>query len=100
MNTLEELINNLHFSSTLLSRGKAKVMDREMDAVLIRNLYGQEIVWGMFSVEKGKFKGKLANNANTEEVTYKPVDTWYVGTTGSFEMNYNHQNKTTTWVKE
>jgi hypothetical protein len=67
---LEEFVKGLHPSTKLLSTGKAIVMGYTVDAVLIRNLYGQEIVWGMFSVARGKFKGKLANNANTEDVVY------------------------------
>ena len=48
-------------------------MDREVDAVLVRNLYGQKIVWGLFSVSRGKFKGGLANSGNTEDVSYTPT---------------------------
>lgn len=67
---LEIFVGNLHPSTKLLSRGNATVMDREVCAAKVRNLYGQEIVWGLFSVDKGKFKGKLANSASTEGVTY------------------------------
>lgn len=69
---VQRLINGLHPSSTVLSIGIATVAGREHDAVLLRNLYKQEIVWGRFNVERGKYKGKkLANNANTDEVSYK-----------------------------
>lgn len=70
---LDEFVGRLHPSTTLLSRGKAVVMDREVDAVLVRNLYGQKIVWGLFSVSRGKFKGGLANSGNTEDVSYTPT---------------------------
>jgi hypothetical protein len=46
-------------------------MGNEVPAALVRNLYGQEIVWGQFNCDRGKYKGKnLANNANTDEVVY------------------------------
>lgn len=70
LNGLEQFISELHPSTALLSKGKATVMDHEVESVKVRNLYGQEIVWGMFSVDKGKFKGKLANSASTEGVVY------------------------------
>ena len=69
---LQSFIDNIHPSSTVLSYGKATVMEKTVDAVLIRNLYKQEIVWGMFGVSRGKFKGHLANSANTEGVDYEP----------------------------
>ena len=69
---LEEFVNNLHSSSQLLSKGKAVVMEHEVDAVLVKNLYGQEVVWGVFNVDKGKFKGKrLTNDCATEKVSYR-----------------------------
>ena len=67
---LDEFLSGLNPCSTLLSRGTATVLGREVPAALVRNLYGQEIVWGEFSCHRGKFKGKLANNANTDEVVY------------------------------
>jgi hypothetical protein len=70
---LEAFMTNLHQSTQLLSQGKAVVLGHEVDAVLVRNLYGQEIVWGMFSVDKGKFKGRLSNSAATEAVQYTPL---------------------------
>ena len=70
MNTLEQFLNNIHPSTTVISHGYATVMDNTAPAVELKNLYGQHIVWGMFSVSRGKFKGALANNANTEDVVY------------------------------
>ena len=68
---LEEFVSNLHPSATLVSRGTAEVLGHTVDAVKVRNLYGQEVVWGMFNVDKGKFRGKrLANDCATEEVHY------------------------------
>lgn len=72
MSTLNEFTQNLHKSSKLVSHGTATVLGRTVPAALVRNMYGQEIVWGEFSCNKGKFKGKLANNAATEEVVYVP----------------------------
>ena len=74
MDELEQFVADRHSSSTLLSKGTAAVMERNVEAVEVKNLYGQHIVWGMFSVDnrKGKFVGKLANNANTEGVVYVP----------------------------
>lgn len=69
---LDDFLSGLNPCSTLLSRGTATVLGREVPAALVRNLYGQEIVWGEFSCFKGKFKGKLANDANTDEVFYVP----------------------------
>lgn len=61
----------LHQTTTLISYGVAAVCGRNHDAVEVRNLYGQHIVWGKFNVERGKYRGKrLANNANTDEVVY------------------------------
>ena len=72
---LDEFVRSLHPSTTLISRGKATVLGHTVDAVLVRNLYGQEIVWGMFNCDKGKFKGKrLANSAATEEVVYEATN--------------------------
>jgi hypothetical protein len=61
----------LHPSTEIISKGKAVVLDHTVDAILVRNLYGQEIVWGLFGCSRGKFKGFLANNANTENVIYE-----------------------------
>lgn len=77
MNDNDELkvfVDNLHPSAKLVSKGKATVLDREVDAVEIINLYGQRVVWGLFSVNRGKFKGNLANSANTDDVVYKPEE--------------------------
>lgn len=71
MSPIEAFVASLHPTSSVINYGQATVMDRTVDAVLVTNLYGQEIVWGLFSVDKGKFKGKLANNANTEGVEYR-----------------------------
>ena len=70
---LDQFVDNLHPTSTLLSRGTATVMEKYIvPAVLVRNMYGQEVVWGQFNCERGKYKGKrLANNANTDEVEYR-----------------------------
>lgn len=67
---LGDFVQSLDHTTEILSFGKATVMEKDVDAVLVKNLYGQEIVWGHFSVSRGKFKGNLANNANTEEVVY------------------------------
>ena len=77
MNELEQFVADLHSSSTLLTKGTATIMDKDVEAVEVKNLYGQHIVWGMFSVDnrKGKFVGKLANNANTEGVSYDSSQT-------------------------
>lgn len=70
---VDEFVRRLHPTTKLLSRGIAFVAEREHDAVQVRNLYGQEIVWGKFNVERGKYKGKrIANNANTDFVSYTP----------------------------
>ena len=70
-NELNDFVAALHPSSTLLSYGRATVMGHDVDAVLVRNVYGQELVWGFFNCDKGKFKGKpLANSAATEGVSY------------------------------
>lgn len=69
---LQKFVNELHPSTKLISVGKAVVMSKEVDAVEVENLYGQFIVWGMFSVNRGKLKGALANDANTEGVDYTP----------------------------
>ena len=72
-NELDEFLQHLHHTSKLLSRGHAEVLGHTRPAALVRNLYGQEIVWGVFNCDRGKFKGKrLANNANTDEVNYVP----------------------------
>lgn len=74
-NGLDQFIVSLHNSTTVLSKGIATIRDRDVSAVEIENLYKQKIVWGFFSVDnrKDKFVGKLANNANTEGVTYIPT---------------------------
>ena len=63
---------NPHKTTTILSRGMATVLGRTVPAVETRNnIYGQTLVWGMFNVERGKFKGtRLSNNAATEGVSY------------------------------
>lgn len=71
---VEEIQARLHHSSTLLSIGKAEVMGNVVDAYEVRNLYGQVLVWGMFNVDRGKFKGnRLTNNAATECVKYETL---------------------------
>lgn len=50
--------------------GRATVLGHTVDAILVRNVYGQEIVWGMFGCNRGKFKGTFSNNAATEGVVY------------------------------
>lgn len=68
---LQNFKDNLHPSTTILCEGKAVVMGNVVDAILVRNLYGQEIVWGFFNCDKGKFKGtKLSNDAATEGVAF------------------------------
>jgi hypothetical protein len=68
---LEDFANNLHLSTQLLSRGTAMVMGHEVEAVKVRNLYGQEVVWGEFNCNRGKFKGnRITNDATTEGVEY------------------------------
>lgn len=71
MSLLDDFVSNLHPSTDLISTGKATVMGHTVDAALTRNLYGQEIVWGVFNCDRGKFKGKrLSNDAATEGVEY------------------------------
>lgn len=72
---LEQFVVGLHSSTTVLSKGIATIRDKDVSAVEVENLYKQKIVWGFFSVDnrKDKFVGKLANNANTEGVTYIPT---------------------------
>lgn len=55
----QNFIDDMHPSSIILSYGKALVMDKEVErAVKIRNLYGQEVVWGGCSVcPEGNLKG-------------------------------------------
>ena len=74
MGDLNELLGKLHPSTTVLSMGTATVLGRTVDAVLVKNLYGQELVWGYFGCERGKFKGKLSQNATTEGVTYEATN--------------------------
>ena len=81
MDQLDEFVRDLHPSTTLLSRGVANVMGHDVPAVLTRNLYGQEIVWGVFNCDRGKFKGKrLTNSAATEDVNYASDDGQHVVT--------------------
>jgi hypothetical protein len=69
---LAKFVEGLHPSTTLLSTGKATVMGHTVAAVEVRNLYNQTIVWGVFDVDRGKYKGKrMANNANTDGVVYE-----------------------------
>jgi hypothetical protein len=80
-------VRAFHPSTQVLSRGTATVVEegvplRYVPAVLARNLYGQELVWGEFGFERrknGTFKKwtGIANNANTENVVYKPESTYY-----------------------
>lgn len=65
---------SFHPSTAVLSVGHATVLGHTVPAVLVRNLYGQEIVWGSFSTFKGKFKGKPSNSAATEGVVYVSAD--------------------------
>jgi hypothetical protein len=74
MSDIQKFVENLHPSSKVIGFGTAIVMDKECPAVEVTNLYGQTVVWGLFSVDKGKFKGKLANNANTDSVIYTPLN--------------------------
>lgn len=72
MDQLDEFVRDLHPSTTLLSSGTATVLGHNVPAVLTSNLYRQEVVWGVFNCDRGKFKGKrLTNSAATEEVFYK-----------------------------
>ncbi len=73
MNNLEDFIRTLHPSTKVLSYGIAtiKEFDKTVDAVKTISVYNQEIVWGCFSVHKGKWKGKFSNNASTEGVDYE-----------------------------
>ncbi len=78
---MNKFVENLHHSTQVLSYGKATVMGNTVDAVLLRNLYGQELVWGYFNCDKGKFKGKrLTNSAATEGVNYVSGDGQHVVT--------------------
>ena len=70
---LEQFIINLHHTCKIINRGLATVMGNTVDAIEVKNLYNQHIVWGMFSTHREKFKGKLANNANTDDVEYIPL---------------------------
>jgi len=70
--TLEEFEKSLHKTSKVLSKGTATVLGKRVPAIEVNNrIYNQVLIWGMFSVNRGKFKGALANNANTEEVEYE-----------------------------
>ena len=68
-----------HESTTVLSTGTAMVLGHDVPAVLVRNLYRQEIVWGNFSTQRGKFKGKESNSGATEGVRYVSCDGHEVG---------------------
>jgi hypothetical protein len=68
---INEFVKGLHSSSKVVGYGTVTVLGNTVDAVVVRNLYGQLIAWGGFSVERGKFKGKLANNANTEGADFR-----------------------------
>jgi hypothetical protein len=67
---LELFRSGLSSTSVVLSEGIAAVLGHDVPALLVRNLYGQEIVWGEFGCNRGKFKGGLSNNAATEDVYY------------------------------
>lgn len=68
----ETIAKGFHRTTTVLSEGVAAVMGNTVPALETHNsIYGQTLVWGMFNVERGKFKGtRLANNASTEGVEY------------------------------
>ncbi len=70
---LQQFVDGLKPCTTLLSVGKATVDGNVVDAVKVRNLYGQEIVWGKFNRgKKHKYEGKrLTNDAATEGVEYE-----------------------------
>ena len=71
MTLLEQFLRDLHPTARVISRGEATVLDNTVPAAEVSNLYGQRIVWGVFNVDKGKFKGlRLANDANTDDVSY------------------------------
>jgi len=72
MTLLDNFVKDLHSSATVLGYGRASVLEHDVPAILVRNVYGQELVWGEFSCNRGKFKGLLSNNAQTEGVTYVP----------------------------
>lgn len=63
-----------HESTEVLSHGTATVMGRDVPAVLVRNVYGQVLVWGKFGTKRGKFTGRESNSAATEGVQYVCVD--------------------------
>lgn len=77
--TFNQFCTGLHKSSQLLSTGTATVLGSEFPAALVRNMYGQELVWGEFGFERkksGDFKKwtGLSNNAATSEVIYETTD--------------------------
>ena len=75
----DELLRRLHSSTTVLSLGTATVLGHDVPAIFVRNLYGQELVFGQFDTHKGKFKGKrVTNNAATEGVRYVSQDGQHV----------------------
>lgn len=68
---MQNFIEGLHPSTIVLSHGFAIMLNNTVEAVEVRNLYGQQIVGGEFSCNCGKFKGKLSNDAATEGVSYE-----------------------------
>lgn len=67
---LDNVRRTFHPSTVVLSTGMATVLGHIVPATLVRNVYGQEIVWGNLSTQRGKFKGKESNSAATEGVRY------------------------------
>lgn len=83
MESHDELLRRLHPSTQVLSVGQATVMGHDVPAILVRNLYGQELVFGQFDCHRGKFKGKrVTNNAATEGVLYR-------GNEDGYEVSWN-----------
>ena len=70
----ELFLAGLHPSTRVLSQGVATVLGHTVDAVLVRNVYGQELVWGDFGTSRGKFKGHRSQSATTEGVRYVSTD--------------------------
>lgn len=72
---LDDFVARLHPSTRVLARGIVHTDDgRSVEGVLVRNLYGQEVVWGYFGRVRGKFKGTLANSANTEGINFEATN--------------------------
>ena len=68
---VNEFLAGLAPCTEVLSTGTATVMGHTVPAVLVRTVYGQELVFGKFNTERGKFKGKrVSQNATTEGVRY------------------------------